>query len=86
MPSFNPFRQNCRGKGKTNQPTRTLREFAALKNMTTIQMRTMWDYSPVDKPEPQFKVAGKSNKHYYVLSDLEAWFELDRSARKHTTL
>lgn len=78
----NSFNNRVNQEDKARKPTRTLREFAAIKNITEIQMRSIWDYSPVSKPEPHFKCHGKSNKHYYILSELEDWFVRDRTTRK----
>lgn len=75
--SFNP---GCIGKGRTNQPIRTLKEFAAIKEVTNIQMRSIWEHSFVAKPYMHMKCSGHSNRHYYLLSELEDWFTRDRAS------
>lgn len=83
MPSFNTkfnTSETFKCKARPTGPTRTLREFAAVKGLSNTQLRSIWDHSQVAKPEPWIKVGGRSNKHYYMLSDLEDWFTMDRES------
>ena len=77
-----PLCPNLKGRGKPPGALRTMKEFALMKGLTEVQMRSLWTHTTAARPEPWLKCNGVSNKHYYLLSELEAWYAVDRKSKQ----